>query len=1081
MSDPVSVNLRLVSRGLGVTTEFVEAVVQLLDEGNTIPFIARYRKDQTGGLDEEQIRRIQERLLKARQLAERKQTIIRSIESRGKLTDELKKQILDAHTSKRLEDLYLPYKPKKQTLATTARSRGLEPLALEILEGKVTDLNARAAEFVDAEKDVATVEDALTGARHILAEMFSERIELRQGLREIIQRSGKIVSRRAEGKAGAAATAEIAPVDVEVSEQPPEAAVDTPAISAVEAAPEQTPAPTEPEASPATEDVVTPEPVADEEQPAAPAETAVEEAAEAEATADEAPEGSSGEEGEQGAEGEDAPEPATGEAAGEPTPEEKTPEETAPVPEATVEPTVPTQEPQAETSGETSATAGEEPPKEEAPKSETATKPSVKDEQRAAERRRAKRRKEKERKKRRAQEKKEEAFANYFEYQEDIRKAPHHRVLALNRGERAHVLRIKVESDLNSMQQVTDETCVPADHPQADFLKACAKDALVRLVLPSLEREVRRELTEKAEHHAVSVFAKNLRNLLLQPPVKDRRVLAIDPGLKHGCKMAAVDQFGNVLAHDTVYLVGKAERIEQAKKVVLDLVSKFQLSVIAIGNGTGCRETEDFISKILSEELKDSDMAYVIVNEAGASVYSTSPLGREEFPDYDALLRGAISIGRRLQDPLSELVKISPAHIGVGLYQHDVKAKPLRSSLDDVVESCVNYVGVDVNTASPSLLRYVSGLNQLTARRVYEHRQQNGPFANREQLKEVAGLGQATFVQAAGFLKITSGDNSLDATWIHPESYEVVEKLLAKFELSPEDLQNRDKLKDLAAKAREADTDALAEELGVGVLTLKDILTQLKRPGRDPREDLPKPVFKQGVLKLDDLEPGMELTGTVLNVVDFGAFVDIGMHDSGLVHISQLANRYIREAHDVVAVGDVVRVWVVDVNKDRGRVSLTMIKPGTEQEARPPRRGKGEGERGGEKKEGEGRRRERRPARGEGEKKPRDKEGRPPKGGRRGDRRPPKRRTGPFELKSTKKVESHLSDEQKSGKEAMRSFGDLAQFFGRAPEAEEPKKKSKRDDAKNKKTDKPPKDDAAEQKPTDDQPASSEEKKPNDE
>ena len=592
-------------------------------------------------------------------------------------------------------------------------------------------------------------------------------------------------------------------------------------------------------------------------------------------------------------------------------------------------------------------------------------------------------------------------------------------MLAINRAERAKVLRVKIECDVAAMTAALEETLVPPGHPHADYLCGTARDALARLILPALEREGRRELTERAETHAVSVFARNLRNLLLQPPVRNRRVLAVDPGFKSGCKLAALDQFGNLLGHDVIMLVGnKPERKDEAKQKALAMIRQHELSVIAIGNGTACRETEDFFAELLAADLKDQGVAYVIVNEAGASVYSTSQLGREELPDYDATLRGAVSIGRRLLDPLSELVKIEAANIGVGLYQHDVKAKHLEASLDEVVESCVNYVGVDVNTASPALLRYVSGLNQLTARRVYEYRREHGPFRSREQLREVAGFGEATFVQAAGFLKIAGGDNPLDATWIHPESYAVAAKVLEQFSGKPADLADKEaaaalaermsaiKVEDLAQKlatnganivaeppapsaaapatadseppivratqppdsceaASEApataaaghprsrsavngDTAASADSASmpdraapcgssVGTLTLQDILAQLARPGRDPREDLPPPVFKQGILKLEDLSPGMELTGTVLNVVDFGCFVDIGMHDSGLVHVSRMADRFIRDPHEVVAVGETVHVWVMEVDKERRRVSLTMVRPGSERPRRPAR------------------------------------------------------------------------------------------------------------------------------------------------
>ncbi|MHC4177406.1 MAG: helix-hairpin-helix domain-containing protein, partial [Planctomycetota bacterium] len=644
-------------------------------------------------------------------------------------------------------------------------------------------------------------------------------------------------------------------------------------------------------------------------------------------------------------------------------------------------------------------------------------------------------------KKKRAEEKKVKAFRDYFDYSEEIKKIPPHRVLAISRGERAKVLRVKITSDTEAMHRALGELLVPPEHPHAEYLRGCARDALGRLILPSLEREIRRELTDRAETHAVKVFARNLRNLLLQPPVRDRRLLAVDPGFKSGCKLAALDQFGNLLEQGVIFLVGPPERRKQAQRKVIDLVNRYQLSVVVIGNGTACRQTEEFFSELIAGELKDRDVAYVIVNEAGASVYSTSRIGREEFPNYDASLRGAISIGRRLQDPLSELVKIDAANIGVGLYQHDVKAKHLRSSLDEVVESCVNYVGVDVNTASPALLRYVSGLNQLTARRVYEHRREHGPFPGREQLREVPGFGEATFVQAAGFLKIAGGDNPLDATWIHPESYEVASRVLENLECTATDLTDKQAAGGLAQRVAGVDLEAMAAELEVGTLTLKDILAQLARPGRDPREDLPAPVFKQGVLKLEDLSPGMELHGTVLNVVDFGAFVDIGMHDSGLVHVSQLADKYVRDPHEVVAVGDVVNVWVIDVDKERRRVSLTMIQPGSER-PRHPRRG-GKREDGKESSEGGEGRGQRRP-------KPREQRGPKPKGrprskGPPGRKGPPKSKYRP---KSRPKPVIPITDAMKDGKEPMRTFGDLAQFFDQQPPQPDGSKQEESQDAK---------------------------------
>ena len=506
-------------------------------------------------------------------------------------------------------------------------------------------------------------------------------------------------------------------------------------------------------------------------------------------------------------------------------------------------------------------------------------------------------------------------------------------------------------------------------------------------------------------------------------------------------------------------MIGKPERKQEGRAKLVEMIKQHDLSLAVIGNGTACRETEELMSDILAVELAGTGVAYVIVNEAGASVYSTSPLGREEFPEYDATLRGAISIGRRIQDPLSELVKIDPASIGVGMYQHDVKAKHLRTSLDAVVESCVNYVGVDLNTASPALLRYVSGLNQLTARRVYDYRTQNGPFRSREQLKEVPGFGEAAFVQSAGFLKIAGGDNPLDATWIHPESYELAEHVLAKLDRRVPDLAEKETAAQIAERATQLQLDELAGQLNAGAMLLKDILAQLARPGRDPREDLNPPIFKKGVIKLDDLTPAMELAGTVLNVVDFGAFVDIGLHDTGLVHISQLANKYVRDPHEVVSVGDIVKVWVHEIDKTRRRVSLTMIAPGTER-TQPPRR---------EKRKGDGKRGragaqapvdaaegaaataiaegtpavappDRRPARPQRQPQQRRPQQRPPQQsgpGRSSDQgsRPPQPK---FKTRSDHKPKPKplvpLTNEMKAGKAPLRTFGDLKQFFELKPD-----------------------------------------------
>ncbi|MDO4569846.1 MAG: Tex family protein [Planctomycetia bacterium] len=857
MTEKNNVNLRQIARGMSIPVRQVESAAQLLDDGNTIPFIARYRKDATGGLDEEQLRQISSRLEKLRALQERKETILRSIEAQGKLTPELEEKIRHANTTKRLEDLYMPFKPRKQTLAASARRKGLEPFAQEILAATElgADLDALAQKWVSEENELPNVEEVLKGVGYILAETFSENADLRSSLREIFLKSATIVSSKSPELEKKQAEREVE-----------ESTIDTPNADNPNA------------------DAQTQESQADE--------TPVE--AQAEVVLDEASNG---------------------------TPEVA---ETADGAEATevAETTLGASDADSNTLPEDGDSVSTQPQTQ--PQTPTQTSAvSEKSDEKSKTRARAKQLKAQ--KKQKQDEQKEKAFQDYFSFEEAARKMPAHRILAINRGEQAKILRVKVVSDSDALLKAGEALAIPSGHPYESFLKESFRDALSRLILPSLERELRREMTETAEVRAVDVFAKNLRNLLLQPPIYGRRVLAIDPGYKHGCKLAALDQFGNFLEHGVIYITNKGEKLDEAKKKVVSLVEKYSITLIAIGNGTACRNAEDFVAGLLSNELAGREVAYMIVNEAGASVYSTSVLGREEFPNYDAILRSAISIGRRVLDPLSELVKIDPANIGVGLYQHDVKAKHLKESLEGVVESCVNFVGVDVNTASPALLRFVSGLNQLHARKIYEYRRANGPFRNREQLKNVPGVGEVSFVQAAGFLKITKGDNPLDATWIHPESYELALRVLEKTGVAAEDL--RQKTAEVEAALANLDAAALAKEWGVGERTLKDIFSQLTRGGRDPREELPPPVFKKGIMALEDLQVGMELSGTVLNVVDFGAFVDIGLHESGLVHVSQIADKYIRDPHEVIAVGDVVRAWVSAVDPERRRVSLTMIDP----------------------------------------------------------------------------------------------------------------------------------------------------------
>ncbi len=712
---------------LSLTPQQVANVTQLLDEGNTVPFITRYRKERTGNLDEEQIRQVQQRVGSSRQLRERAGTILRLIEAQGLLTPRLRQQIEKAETLKRLEDLYLPYRPKRKSRGMQARARGLEPLAESIWgqDPSVVELETSAAGFADPAGEVPTPADALRGAADILAERISENAEIRDAARNVAWRSGRL--RVTSTKQG-------------------------------------------------------------EEQ------------------------------------GQD--------------------------------------------------------------------------------------------------------YRNYFDYAEPVTKIPPHRCLAINRGEKEGHLRVKLEWDSAEAQSQAVDRLRLAEHRFRDFLVACLADALSRLLEPSLEREIRRDLTDRAETHAVSVFAANLKNLLLQPPFCGKRVLAIDPGFRTGCKVAVLDEYGNCLTNDVIYATGSPEKKIAARERLVELLNQHDCEFVVIGNGTACRECEELVSETIADLLPN--LRYTVVNEAGASIYSTSTVAREEFPDYDATIRGTISIGRRLQDPLSELVKIDPQHIGVGMYQHDVANKRLKEALDQVVESCVNYVGVDLNTASTSLLRYVSGFNQLIARRVVEFRREHGRFDSRRQLLDVPGIGESTFTQAAGFLKIAEGENPLDGTWIHPESYPAVEKVLARLEMAPTDLgSGKSPPPELQQRLLGFDANTLARELEIGVPTCRDILEALARPGRDPRAELPGPVFKQGVLNLDDLQDGMELNGTVLNVVDFGVFVDIGLKDSGLVHVSEMAGRYVRSPHEIAAVGDVVTVWVLGVDRERRRVSLTMVRPGS--------------------------------------------------------------------------------------------------------------------------------------------------------
>jgi uncharacterized protein len=1099
MTTAAKIDLGHLARELGLPVEKVQRTLELLDDGNTIPFITRFRKDESGGLNEEQVQRIQREAAKERLLAERKQTILRSIESQGKLSAELAAQIQSARTLKWLEDIYLPFKPRKQTLATLARERGLEPLAAEILAGDpaAADLKSRAQEFINPEKGLPAAEDVLQAVRYILAEQISERPDLRGRLRKLARRTGILTSARIEAPdrsghdkphSGPLADAEAKPEVAVARDNGFAANGGAPASEEGDVpAGENIPSPREHEAASLGESAqqsVSFEPNA----PVASQECS---------SAASMPAG-------------DVERESRYVRASPPSPHIMH----AAAPLSVVVQAVVTKSSIARSAegldNDGALTGGSKADGTTPGDSRAASPGAPAADPKQPDKKQLRKRAAKERKRKLF----EHAFKDYYSFREPVSRLPPHRVLAINRGERAKVLRVRVECKSDELLREAMRLVVPEGHPHAELLAECLRDALQRLIMPSLERELRRELTDESEEHAVRVFAGNLRRLLLQPPVRGRCVLAIDPAFRSGCKVVALDQFGNVLEHGTIHVIGSDTQRAQSRTILADLVRRHHIGIIAIGNGAACRETEQLVSDVIAGELQGLSIAYVIVNEAGASVYSTSQIGREELPHCDAVMRSAVSIGRRLLDPLSELVKINPANIGVGMYQHDVKAKHLRDSLDGVVNSCVNFVGVDVNTASPSLLSYVSGLNQLTARRLYDYRREHGPFRNREQLKSVPGIGEATFIQAAGFLKITLSDNPLDATWIHPESYEVTLRVLDRLGISRSELSGPSAVEPLrgvtaatapadlvraespisespiseppiseppiseppiseprcaesinidsrsdqptstgpvgaetAASAtvaaepeeaagpaaepaagscavesgewaggvsrvaaarpaegeglgrvelalalaanpaseatagsgeREADAgdcagagaahetarpdpapvrrclgerlarvnvEELSRELGIGELTLRDILAALSRPGRDPRDDFSPPPFRTGIMKLDDLKPGMELQGTVLNVVDFGAFIDIGISDSALVHISKLADRFIRDPQEVVGVGDVLKVWVLDVDRERRRVSMTAIDPHAPPRPRPqrergPRRGK---------------------------------------------------------------------------------------------------------------------------------------------
>ena len=711
--------IQKITEELNVMKWQVEAAVRLIDEGNTIPFIARYRKEATGTLDDEQLRKLSERLIYLRNLEEKKEQVLCSIEEQGKLTEELKAEVLAAQTQVAVDDLYRPYRPKRRTRATIAKEKGLEPLAALLMRQKLKEPALQAAEsYVSEEKGVASGQEALDGAKDILAELVSDEAKYRTKIRKLTAQKGKIVS-------------------------------------------------------------------------------------------------------------------------------------------------------------------------------------SAKDE------------------------KQESVYEMYYEFEEMVAKIAGHRILALNRGEKEKMLTVHVEAPEEEILRYLDSQIIRGDNPHTEpVLKDVIRDSYSRLIAPAIEREIRNELTEKAEDGAIAVFGKNLTQLLMQPPITGQVVLGWDPAFRTGCKLAVVDPTGKVLGTTVIYPTAPTTpaKIKASKDLLKKIIPKYHISLISLGNGTASRESEQFIVELL-KEIPEEHVQYVIVNEAGASVYSASKLATEEFPKFDVGQRSAASIARRLQDPLAELVKIDPKSIGVGQYQHDMNQKKLNEALGGVVEACVNKVGVDLNTASAPLLSYISGISGTIAKNIVAYREANGRFTDRRQLLKVPKLGPKAFEQCAGFMRINQGDNPLDRTSVHPESYEAAKELLAKQGFTAEDLE-KGNLSELPATIR--DYKKLAEELGIGEITLRDIVKELEKPARDPRDEMPKPILRTDVLDMKDLQPGMVLKGTVRNVIDFGAFVDIGVHQDGLVHISQMSEKFIKHPLEAVSVGDIVEVKVISVDVAKKRIALTM-------------------------------------------------------------------------------------------------------------------------------------------------------------
>lgn len=714
----------ILSKELGISLKQVISVIEMLDEGNTVPFIARYRKERTGGLTDEVLRKFNERLTYLRNLESRKEDVLRIIEEQEKLTPELKLNIEKATTLTEVEDIYRPFKAKKRTRATMAVEKGLKPLAELILSGEFNgDIVEEANKYINEEKGVKNEEEALQGAMDIISEIISDNADYRKWIRNFVQKDGIIQVK-----------------------------------------------------------------------------------------------GSS---------------------------EEQTP------------------------------------------------------------------------------------YEMYYDYKEPVRTIPSHRILAINRGEKEKILSVKVTCNDDKIIDYLNKKVLKGNKITDKYLEESIKDSFKRLIYPSIEREIRSELTSKGEEGAIDIFKANLKALLMQAPIKGKVVMGFDPGFRTGCKVAILDETGKFVENTTVYPTAPQNRIDETIITLKKLIKKHGVQVISLGNGTASRESEEVIAKMLKEikEETGKELFYVIVSEAGASVYSASELANKEYPDLDVTVRGAISIGRRLQDPLAELVRIDPKAIGVGQYQHDVTQKKLDESLAGIVEDCVNNVGVDLNIATPSLLSYISGINASIAKNIVDYREENGKFKSRKELLKVKRLGQKAYEQCAGFLRVMESKEALDNTSVHPESYGVAKELIKTLGYTEEDLKNG-KLVDIDERVKAKGISNLAKELEVGEPTLNDIIKEIKKPGRDPREELPKPIFKSGVIEMKDLKPGMILMGTVRNVSDFGAFVDIGVHQDGLVHKSQMADRFVKHPLDIVKVGDIVEVRILDVDLKRKRISLSMKKEG---------------------------------------------------------------------------------------------------------------------------------------------------------